>query len=263
MLRFLVYTFLACPLIFFAQISSTDPEFEAKLVGGNQDIDQVIQTQLTLPKTMLTGGFEKFVTCYFNLDSAGRAVSLKYDAQLNNAMRAELNRMFRFFHFRYTLYLPKDERPYFLQFDLSTSKYNKMIKQKYRHPIRKPLAADSSYVVYTRADNPPVYYKNGEEGLNEYILEEIAYPPIARERSIQGTVMLEFNVETNGYITGITVKQPVNAGCTEEAIRIMKTTRWQPARIGDKFVRYRMSYPITFNLSAGKSTYSAAGTIGD
>ena len=80
------------------------------------------------------------------------------------------------------------------------------------------------------------------------ILSKIEYPKLAVEKSVEGTVVLEFVVETNGYLTGITVKQGINAGCTEEAVRLIKETKWQPALLNNKFVRYRTNYPITFSL---------------
>ena len=110
------------------------------------------------------------------------------------------------------------------------------------------MQADSSYVVYTRADLAPEYYKNGEEGLKEFILSSMEYPKLAIEKSVEGTVVIEFIVETNGYITAITPKHNVGAGCTEEALRVITQTRWQPATLNNKLVRYKMTYPITFSL---------------
>jgi protein TonB len=71
---------------------------------------------------------------------------------------------------------------------------------------------------------------------------------LAIEKSIEGTVVIEFVVEANGYLTGINVKQSVNAGCTEEAVRLIKLTKWQPAVFNNKFVRYKTNFPITFSL---------------
>jgi TonB family protein len=255
--NFLLTFFLAAVFATDAQTSSTDPMYQGHLTTGKDDFDQILQTQLTIPKSLLNSNLDRVVTCYFNLDEEGNPVKVKFEEAVNNLLRPELLRMFRFFHFRHTLNLPNEERPYFVQFNISSEEYKKYIKQKYRHTIKKPLLADSSYRINTRADAVPAYYKNGEEGLNEYILTEIEYPKVARERSIQGTVVLEFIVETNGYITGITVKQGVNGGCTEEAIRIMKTTRWNPAVVDGKLVRYKTTFPITFTIPVNRNAGGA------
>jgi len=249
MLKNCIYLFIAGMFnSFIAQTSATSLEFEAKAIGGKEQVEQVLQTQLTLPKTLLTGNFDTELTTFFDIDSAGKANNIRVDGGTNNVLRNEVKRVFSFIKFNQTLHLPNESRPYFLKFALSTDKYNKYFKQKNKFTIKKPLPADSSYTIYTKADKSPEFYKNGDEGLNEFVLSTIEYPKLAVEKSVEGTVILEFVVETNGYITGITVKQPVGAGCTEEALRIIRLTKWQPATLNGKFVRYKTNYPITFSL---------------
>jgi TonB family protein len=155
--------------------------------------------------------------------------------------------MFRFITFNKTPNVYGD--PYFLNFKITADKYNRFFKQRYKLNLKKntPLA-DSSYVIYTRADLAPEFYKNGEEGLKEFILSNMDYPKLAIEKSVEGTVVIEFIVETNGYITAIVPKRVLGAGCTEEALRVITQTRWQPAIFQNKLVRYKMNYPITFSL---------------
>lgn len=231
-----------------SQSSSTSAEYEAKVIGGKEQIEQVLQTQLTLPKTLLTSNFVTEITCFFDLDTSGKAVNIKIEGNVNNALRNELLRVFNFWKFYKTLKLPNESRPYFLIFKLSTEKYNRYFKQKNKLTLKKPLPADSSFVIYTKADKSPEYYKNGDDGIAEFILSQIEYPKLAIEKSIEGTVVIEFVVEANGYLTGINVKQSVNAGCTEEAVRLIKLTKWQPAVFNNKFVRYKTNFPITFSL---------------
>lgn len=247
----------------FAQKSSTDPEFEAQAIGGKAQIEQALQTQLNLPKLLVNSDFKTEVLTFFDLDSAGNAIHIKIEGQVNNVLRQEVSRMFRFLKFKRTLHLPNESRPYFLNFSLSTEKYNKYIKQHSKFNLKNPKPADSSFVVHAKADRSPVYYKNGEEGLVDYILSEIEYPKIAIEKSIEGTVVLEFIVEINGYVTGIEVKKSVNGGCTEEAIRLIRETKWNPAVLNDKLVRYKTTYPITFSLrNVNKGNESSSQTIG-
>lgn len=249
MLKKYIYILIAGWVTTFnAQTSATSPEYEAKAIGGKDQIEQVLETQLTLPKTLLTSNFDTELTTFFDIDSTGKAVNIRVDGGTNNVLRNEVKRVFNFIKFNRTLRLPNESRPYFLMFKLSTDKYNKYFKQKNKFSIKKPLPTDSSFTIYSKADKSPEFYKNGDEGLTEFVLSNIEYPKLAVEKSVEGTVILEFVVETNGYITGITVKQSVGAGCTEEALRIIKLTKWQPATLNGKFVRYRTNYPITFSL---------------
>lgn len=262
-LVFFGLSFLFTALPGFGQNSSTDPEFEAQVIGGKQHIEQVLQTQLYLPKQVLSSGFKTEFITFFDLDSSGKAQNIKFVGQVPLSIQKEMNRIFRFFTFKLTLDLPNESRPYFLKFTISTEKYKTFIKQKSKFNVKLNESVDSSFMVYTRADRSPEFYKNGEEGFNEFVLSEIEYPRLAIEKSIQGTVILEFVVETNGFVTNLEIKKGVNGGCTEEAIRLMQFSRWKPAVLNEKLVRYKMTAPITFNLrNVNKSYESSNSTFG-
>jgi len=263
--RALVFSLLYPFLIIsgFSQKSSTDPEFEAQLYGGKPYLEQVLQTQLSLPKQLVNAGFKSEFITYFDLDSAGHALNIKFDGQVPLALSKEVIRVFRFCKFKLTLNLPNESRPYFLRFSLSSDKYKNYIKQKSKFNLKNTDSADSSFIVYGRADRSPEFYKNGDEGFNEYVLSEIEYPRLAIEKSIEGTVLIEFIVETNGFVTGIEIKKGVNGGCSEEAIRLIQNTRWKPALLNKKLVRYKMTAPITFSLrNVNKSYESSNSTLG-
>ncbi len=258
-----LFIFIFC---FSLQISSQNSpisyEYQAFAIGGLDQIEQVLQTQFTLPKSVNQLKFNDAITVFLNVDSLGNATNLKVDGAHNRYITNETLRMFHFLKFKRTLNLPDEPRPYFITFNLSSEKYNKYVKQKSKFNLKNNLAVDSSYVIYTKADKSPEYYKNGEEGLKEFLISEMEYPKIAIEKTIGGTVILEFVVETNGYLTDIVVKKGVNGGCTEEALRLIKKTKWQPAVINNKYVRYKMTYPITFSLQNKARENSSSGTIG-
>lgn len=234
--------------------------FEAQPLGGKEQVEQVLQTQLTLPKVLLTSSFDVQVNASFDLDSAGNAINITYKSGINNALRSETSRILKFLKFRRTQDETYQPYPYTFSYHISTERYNKFQKQASRFSLKKTIPADSSYIVYTKADRSPEYYKNGEEGMNEFILSEIEYPKLAIEKSVEGTVVVEFIVETNGFVTAVNLKKPLGAGCSEEAIRLIKATRWQPAVFQGKLVRYKTNYPITFSLR--NITRDASSTIG-
>jgi TonB family protein len=261
-------TLLSSSLLFFslftqAQKSSTNPEFEAQAFGGKPQIEQVLQTQMNLPKQLVNGGFKCDFVTYFDLDSAGRAHNIKFEGQVPLALSKEMVRLFQFYRFKLTLDLPNESRPYFLRFSLSAEKYKNYIKQRSRFNLKTTEPTDSSFIVRGRADKSPEFYKNADDGFNEYVLSEIEYPRLAIEKSIEGTVIIEFIVETNGFVTGIEIKKGVNGGCSEEAIRLLQNSRWKPALLNGKLARYKMTAPITFSLrNVNKSYESSNSTFG-
>jgi len=246
--KWLIIFISAFAIIVQAQLSATSIEYEGQPIGGKEQLELVLQTQLTLPKSILTSNFEKDVTAFFDLDSSGNAINIKLEGGLNNVLRNELKRMFKFIKFKRTQSALQFVEPYWLTIKLSTEKYNSYFKQRSKLSLKKAIEADSSYIIRTKADKSPEYFRNGDEGLAEFILSEIEYPKLAVEKSIEGTAIVEFVIETNGYVTTVVVRQGVNGGCTDEAVRLIKLTRWQPALLNNKFVRYKTTYPITFSL---------------
>jgi TonB family protein len=234
----------------FAGSAQTDKSaaIEARAAGGKEQVEQVLETQLTLPKSILTSGFEKDITIFFELNASGSAINLKFEGGLNNLLRIEMERMFRFLKFNKIEGYLDETQSYFLTFKLSTDKYSRYFKQKSKYNLKKGVVADSSYIIYTKADKSPEYFRKGDDGLAEFILSEIEYPKLAIEKSIEGTVVIEFVVETNGFVTGLVPKQTISGGCTDEAIRLVRLTKWQPAVLNNKLVRYKTTYPITFSL---------------
>lgn len=259
--RYWLYAWLLFAVMMRAQApapAATKYAIATLPIGGKDQVEQVLQTQLTLPKALLTSHFEADITAYFDIDSTGKAVNIKLDGATNNALRNEMKRIFNFWKFVKGQNAYGD--PYTINIKLSAEKYSRYFKQRNKLNLKKPLPADSSYAVYSRADVSPEYYKNGDEGLAELVLSEMEYPKLAIEKSVEGTVVLEFVVETNGYITDIIPRKNVGAGCTEEAIRVIKLSRWQPAILNNKLVRYKTTYPITFSLrNINKDNTSASG----
>lgn len=115
----------------------------------------------------------------------------------------------------------------------------------------------------------------GERTLLGLLASNIRYPQEARDKNIQGTVVLNFIVEpTTNRITHITLLRDIGGGCGEEAIRVLKALdeaglRWAPAANGGKPVRMKYTLPLKFKLqealpyyisSTGDSIYTVLDT---
>jgi TonB family protein len=253
---------LSLPMV-SASAQESFAEYQVLPKGGRVQFEQVLETQLTLPQILLTKDFSAEVKTNFSIDSLGCATDIITEGTNNNALKKEIRRIMSFYRFQRTGVTLSRAQPYYVVFSLSTTRYRHYLKQRSNTKTRETIASDSSMSVYSRADRSPTYYKNDEEGLAEYILSEISYPAAAREKSVQGTVVVDFIVETNGFVTGIEPRTTVGAGCTDEAVRLIRETRWRPAVQGGKRVRYKMSYPITFSLNQQSRDLLPASTVGN
>ncbi|WP_184550693.1 energy transducer TonB [Mucilaginibacter sp. FT3.2] len=94
-------------------------------------------------------------------------------------------------------------------------------------------------------------FKGGVEGFTHYLSNNIIYPDIARERNIQGRVILSFVVEKDGTLSDIKVSKSVAPILDEEAIRVIKKSpKWIPGTSLGSPVRVHYSVPVSFALSA-------------
>jgi len=85
----------------------------------------------------------------------------------------------------------------------------------------------------------------------------IAYPEQARKENIEGTVVLSFVVEKDGYISNPLVVKDIGGGCGVEALRVASgmnqalkdaNLTWMPGKNGGKTVRAQVNVPIKFKL---------------
>lgn len=85
--------------------------------------------------------------------------------------------------------------------------------------------------------------------LLKYLSGKIQYPYLAIDNGTSGTVNLQFVVEKDGSINDIKVLHSIPDGCTEEAIRVVKSMpKWKPGRNAGEPVRVLFNLPVKFTL---------------
>jgi TonB family protein len=102
--------------------------------------------------------------------------------------------------------------------------------------------------VYMVVEQPASYYKDGMEGLGSFIAQNLRYPKEARQKGLEGTVFVSFIVEKNGTLTDAQIQKGVEKSLDDEAIRVVKLTKWIPGKQSGKIVRTRFVMPIKYKL---------------
>jgi TonB family protein len=81
------------------------------------------------------------------------------------------------------------------------------------------------------------------------------YPPLAFERGIEGTVVLELRIDEKGRVARVRVKRSVPE-LDDAAIECVKAWKFKPARKDGRSVETVAEAPITFKREAAKDTKS-------
>lgn len=103
--------------------------------------------------------------------------------------------------------------------------------------------------IFTVVEDQPTF-PGGDEARIRFLTNNIKYPQMARESSIQGTVYVTFVVERDGSVTDVRVLRGIGGGCDEEAIRVIKAMpKWIPGKQRGKPVRVQFNMPIKFTLA--------------
>ena len=108
--------------------------------------------------------------------------------------------------------------------------------------------SDSGEVFIFVTDGPE--FTGGDEAKKKYLIENLHYPELAKEKGAQGTVYITFVVEKDGSITNIKVLEGVCRSIDDEALRVIRNMpKWSPGMQRGKAVRVQYNMPIRFILA--------------
>lgn len=98
-------------------------------------------------------------------------------------------------------------------------------------------------------DRGPLY-PGGDAARTEYIIANTPYPEDAKNSKIEGTVYVQFLIESTGKVTNVKVIKGVSPSIDKVALEAVKNMPdWLPAIKGNKPISYEMAMPIKFSLS--------------
>ncbi len=78
--------------------------------------------------------------------------------------------------------------------------------------------------------------------------KKIRYPLQAKSLGVQGVVYVQSIIDEKGKIIKPKVVKKLGAGCDEEAVRVLKKSKFKPGYDKGKPVKVRFTLPIFFRL---------------
>jgi TonB family protein len=92
-------------------------------------------------------------------------------------------------------------------------------------------------------------FKGGPQAMSQFIVDNFVYPEAARKNNEEGTVWIEFVVQSNGKLSDVKVVKGVSKSLNTECIRIIeKMPKWKPGEQAGKKVNVRYTIPIKARL---------------
>jgi TonB family protein len=115
--------------------------------------------------------------------------------------------------------------------------------------ITEPLLNNAEPLTVT--EFPPTF-EGGRDKYYHFLFTHLRYPAKAREKNIQGTVVVQFVVDVDSIAKRIEVIQRLGGGCDEEALRLVDLMnaekKWIPG--GHQSIPHPVVYtiPVKFKL---------------
>lgn len=118
---------------------------------------------------------------------------------------------------------------------------------------------DKSGKVYEVVEELPTF-PGGSSELMRYLGANVKYPTECQAKGIQGRVIVQFVVDTDGSITNAHVIRGVDPLLDAEALRVINgMPKWTPGKLKGKVVRVKYNVPLSFKLNNDKDKTEPKG----
>lgn len=102
--------------------------------------------------------------------------------------------------------------------------------------------------IFTIVEQMPEF-PGGESALTNFIQQQMIYPHEAKDKDIQGVVVLNFVVEKDGRLSNIEILRDIGSGCGNEAVRIVEQMpNWSAGQHRGQPVLVAFKLPVRFKL---------------
>lgn len=225
--------------------------------GGQAAVDALFERELQFPEDALNEGVDGVSTLIFIVDADGAVRELRIWQPLSPSCDAEALRLARLVRWHPATV---DGQPraaeHYLKVPFEQKLYRKWLKARGALCAPLPLApTDPSGAILGRNEVdslPEPLLPGGSKSLPAYLVQNLRYPPDAYRRDLQGTVRLEFVVEPSGSLSNLRALDELGAGCTDEAMRLIRSLCWKPAVKNGVRVRGTQVISIDFRIASNQ-----------
>ena len=117
----------------------------------------------------------------------------------------------------------------------------------YKAPVDTSSSNDA--VPFTVVEVKPTFNGGDENYFTKWVAGQLKYPAVAKERKIQGRVILQFIVNKEGKVTNVKVVKGVDPHLDAEAVRAVSSSPlWKPGYQNNAAVNVKYTFPVIYML---------------
>lgn len=133
-------------------------------------------------------------------------------------------------------------------FDRGTDDLNVVRTHRDEVVVHEEAPASDEDKTFTSVEQMP-QFPGGEAALMSWVANHINYPATAQENGVQGKVVVQFVVKTDGSIGEVKVVRSKDSDLDREAVRVVKTfPNFTPGKMNGQPVNVWYTLPVSFKL---------------
>ena len=104
-------------------------------------------------------------------------------------------------------------------------------------------------VPFANVEDQPKFQGGDANDFAKWVSQNLKYPEEAKAAAIQGRVMVQFKICSDGEVRDVKVLRGVNELLDAEAVRVISASpKWEPGRVDGKPVNVTYAFPIVFKV---------------
>lgn len=210
---------------------------ETKLepIGGYPKFYHSIKRNLKYPKKAKKNKIEGVVEIQFVVNKEGEMTTIKLSRSLELSCNLEAIKRVKLNTVKWKSTTNNEE----ISGQIITLSFKFNLKEGISVGV---LNREPFYIVAEIATKPI----GGYSVFYEKIHRNFRYPKEARQKGYEGKVYVLLTISKKGEISDIKILQGLEKSCNQEAIRLVKLTKWKAAKQRGVFVEQKVVIPISF-----------------
>ena len=120
--------------------------------------------------------------------------------------------------------------------------------QDYVEEVKEEVVEEET-IPFQLVEEKPKFQGGDANDFTKWVNQRLVYPEVAKENGVQGRVMLQFTVNTDGSVSGVKVLRGVDPSLDKEAVRVVSMSpKWTPGKQRDRKVKVTYTFPVIFQL---------------
>ena len=124
------------------------------------------------------------------------------------------------------------------------------IKGTAEEAAAKALAEAAGAISFAAVEEKPTFNGGDANDFSKWVNQNITYPELAKEKGVEGRVVLGFVVDENGEVKNVQVLKGVDPTLDAEAVRVVSNSpKWAAGKQNGQATKVSYTFPVLFKLN--------------